>query len=296
MLLLLLLLFVPPPVAHGYDLLTNASAVGSYHRTLNGTVDGTVKWIGDEYISLLFESGSGKLVGINQGFSFNYSKYGDDDNTLSYQQVNGHDVLILERGEVSTLNGNIVAATGDYERYNHGYVNQTIISLHPHWLSELTFIEPTEVKPELIPKLIPDLPLSLVTQTVGDHYLHYRSREIGKLTAVLTNEEVYDHSGVRLGTSQGYSFNFPKDKTYITPFTSGMGNLMNCKILFEDGETMVVFNAWVLYATGKYKQYEGCQFEQISTNKDETIIEIIIRGTGNNVYDNNNNNNNSINM
>lgn len=161
---------------------------------------------------------------------------------------------------------------------------------------------------------------------VVDEYGIYRTiidnstgKDIGELTysgLFGDSNNGADDDDVRLGTLQGYGFFFPND-SYMTDSLGYTDSIIssdlfqgNRKFVFEDGETLFLFNLLVLHATGKYKKYEGSYIKQIviensTTYPDAWVAEILLRDADNNDYaddknniDKNNdhgNNNNDIN-
>ena len=111
----------------------NGTAGEPYVELLRDQI--TSEWIGEKYQTIVTDPASGSVVGVLQGFAFNF------DNETSF---NDNGVLYFVDGDSVTLLDNYIAgATGKYESYAGGHVDENIISFDPY-VSVWTMYEPSE--------------------------------------------------------------------------------------------------------------------------------------------------------
>ena len=82
--------------------------------------DGAGKWIGETYQDLLIDRESGKYIGINQGYAFNF---GDGSSSeVNNAEVNNN-IMFMEGKDQIYWSGNaIIWASGNYSKYQGGNI------------------------------------------------------------------------------------------------------------------------------------------------------------------------------
>ena len=84
-------------------------------------------------------SPDGNMIGISQGFAFNFEP------DTSPDPANRNWIFFLEGGQLDVLDQAIVSGTGKYEKYTGGTVQQQITSVDPTYTSEITLVEPQQI-------------------------------------------------------------------------------------------------------------------------------------------------------
>ncbi|EJK43707.1 hypothetical protein THAOC_37819 [Thalassiosira oceanica] len=155
---------------------------------------------------------------------------------------------------MTVLNTLVVEASGPYAKFIGTYLNQTIISENPNFLADITLTAAVDADDEE--------EIELYTPTEGTY--DFKITSDGGYKALINNPEgvqigerfqnpVYNNIGERVGTDQGYGFNFPTVEYTREVF---QGN----RIYYLNGGTLNLFNEIIAGATGKYRAYKGGRF------------------------------------
>ena len=171
-------------------------------------------------------------------------------------------------GTLSLVDENIVHATGNLLKYVGGRVSEwNVIATDPHHVTEVTIIpekdETNNDEKEVGP--------SSFRFTNEDGFLEpMRIGDNGTMLGERFRDSVYDtETNIRIGTSQGFAFNFPKSLVPSWAMLQGKDSLPNIAIknvFFDDG-TIDILNYLVVGATGAYSQYVGWIYN-------ETVVSI----------------------
>ena len=172
-------------------------------------------------------------------------------------------------GTLALVDENIVHATGNLLKYVGGRVSEwNVIATDPHHVTEATIIPEKEINnDEIDAKVGP----SSFRFTSEDGFLEpMRIGDNGTMLGERFRDSVYDaETNIRIGTSQGFAFNFPKSLVPSWAMLQGKDSLPNIAIknvFFDDG-TIDILNYLVVGATGAYSQYVGWIYN-------ETVVSI----------------------
>jgi len=219
-------------------------------------------------------------VGTNQGFSYQFPNVTFNPTLVPY---NGNRKFIMDDGEMDIFNVVVLGGTGQYRKFTGTEFKQDIISPDPNWVATATFstatepsstpITPQEEEGEVVSdgdaKATYDFKLIGGDAGFSDFILDYNTKqEIGNRF----QNPVLNPSGKRIGTNQGFRFDFPPDEyTNNKPFY-----MANRFFQLEDGE-LNVMNEVIVLGTGIYSKYTGGYLNEtlISVNPFETEITLV---------------------
>lgn len=214
--------------------------------------------IGQVFQNPVFQHGD--QIGINQGYSFLFPDDPHISDTLGYtalELVMGNRQFLFDDGnQMTVLNTLVVEASGPYSKFIGTDLNQKIIEADPNFMADITLTAAVDADDEE--------QIELYTPTEGTY--DFKITSDGGYYAAINNPEggqigerfqnpVFSSTGERVGTNQGYGFNFP-----LVEYTRAIaqGN----RIFYLDGGTLNVFNGIIAGATGKYRAYKGGRFSE----------------------------------
>lgn len=220
-------------------------------------------------------------VGTNQGFGYVFPNVTFNPTLSPFQ---GNRKFILDDGEMDMFNQVVLGGTGQYRKFTGTQFIQDIISPDPDWVATATFstaIDSTAVSPDEVNgdvKATYDFKLIGGDAGFSDFILDYNTQqEIGNRF----QNPVLDPLGNRIGTNQGFRFDFPPDEyTKNKPFY-----MANRFFQLKDGE-LNVMNEVIVLGTGIYSKYTGGYLNEtlISVNPFETEI-ILVEKSSSSVSD-----------
>eukprot|EP00563_Minutocellus_polymorphus_P018852 CAMPEP_0197722322 /NCGR_PEP_ID=MMETSP1434-20131217/5054_1 /TAXON_ID=265543 /ORGANISM="Minutocellus polymorphus, Strain CCMP3303" /LENGTH=462 /DNA_ID=CAMNT_0043307463 /DNA_START=163 /DNA_END=1551 /DNA_ORIENTATION=+ len=254
--------------AGAYDLLLN-NTDGNYHYTKEIT-DGSGQIIGGVYQDSVFDT-SGHLLGLNQGYAFNF----DNGTSFNYNNV----MSLGDGNQIYWLEFAIIYATGIYERYEGGSIELNFVEPDPNFVAEITLHEP----PEPVHQEEESESIKLRITSEGGHYVPITStgEQIGQtFQNPITMPDSSDPNQV-VGVNQGYGFLFPQDSfiTDVLGYSSPeqvLGN-RHFALAGDDGGEMLVFNEQVLHATGSLRNYAGATLvEEILSTDPQYVADITL--------------------
>ncbi|KAL7549508.1 hypothetical protein ACHAWF_012773, partial [Thalassiosira exigua] len=207
-------------------------------------------------------------IGINQGYSYQFPEEAFITELLggysgSYQQLenymdNRH--FMLERGNLTMLNEVVVHATGGYKKYVGTSIVERVVSSDPDWISEIklevsngTAIAGSEAT--FVP-VDSGSPHDLLVTFEGGWYDPMIDPDSGNVTGARFQLPVLDSNGTRVGTAQGYGFDFPPSMYNLTRPWQGS------RIFYLPGGTLDVLDESVVAATGAYQGYAGGRLDE----------------------------------
>ena len=216
-------------------------------------------------------------VGTNQGFGYVFPNVTFNPTLSPFQ---GNRKFIMDDGEMDMFNQVVLGGTGPYRKFTGTQFKQDIISPDPDWVATATFS--TATKPTTAVSSEKEVVSDSDTKTTAydfkliggdsgfsDFILDYNTKqEIGNRF----QNPVLNPSGVRIGTNQGFRFDFPPDEyTNNKPFY-----MANRFFQLEDGE-LNVMNEVIVLGTGIYSKYTGGYLNEtlISVNPFETEITLV---------------------
>ena len=181
---------------------------------------------------------------INQGFAFNY-------NTSSDPFIAAHRTLLMNRlfflsgGELTVLDNAIVEGTGIFSRYTGGSFNESVISNDPHYVAEIILLEKEPVDSNIeYPPVVTFFLDTNSTEAIKEPILNNMGAPIGERVHIPVNDE----DGTRVGSVLGYAYLFPNP---AGPTVNG-----NRRLFLKDGD-LIIFNNYIVHATGIYAGYVG---------------------------------------
>lgn len=236
---------------------------GYYRAIINGLDRKQIGQVFQNPITFPDEDGiyhqNSSSVGINQGYSFNFP---DDPNRQ----------FLFGRWNMIVFNEIVMHATGPYAKFTGATLTEKVISSDPNYVADITVAVPTT---------------SHSDATTGNTYIREEGATYDfRITAEggfydpiqSVNDEgnlvqigerfqnpVFTHFGNRIGTNQGYAFNFP-----VTNFTREM--IMGNRAFFLEGGTLNVFNEIIVQATGIYSDFAGGRFQEIIVSPDPIFV------------------------
>jgi len=235
--------------------------------------------IGESFRNLIYNDTNTSLstrVGTNQGFSYQFPNVTFNPTLVPY---NGNRKFIMDDGEMDMFNQVVLGGTGPYRKFTGTEFKQDIISPDPAWVATATFStaidstavssEEGEVVSDGDAKATYDFKLIGGDAGFSDFILDYNTKqEIGNRF----QNPVLDPSGKRIGTNQGFRFDFPPDEyTKNKPFY-----MANRFFQLKDGE-LNVMNEVIVLGTGIYSKYTGGYLNEtlISVDPFETEITLV---------------------
>jgi hypothetical protein len=287
-LLLEIILHMPVKV-EGYDFVIRSMAsenegtnFSSYSKIKNGD---NGEWIGELFQDAIYNNEL-RRIGTQRGYGFNpipNRTYVDNMEYISTNRV----WFLEDNEELNLFNNIIVSATTKYANYIGGHVEENIVSYNQYnqseFESEVTLIEPTLIDDddddddnEIILGVTSaggfyDSITDLTGEPIGEMFqnpIHDFTDNTTTNNNNITNDDddVDDdqYSNLRIGTNQGFTFNFPPET-----FIPGLPNLNgNRKFIMDDGDVLNVFNLAIISGTGRYKKYTGTKLGEkvISTD------------------------------
>ena len=212
-------------------------------------------------------------IGINQGFGYNFPNVTFNPTMSTWQ---GNQKLIMNDGEMEMFNQVVLRGTGPYRKFVGVEATQDIISFDPNWVTDVTFSatkpstpddEEVELDGDTKAKTY-DFKLIGGDAGFSDYILDYNTQqEIGNRF----QNPVLNPTGKRIGTNQGFRFNFPPDEyTKNKPFY-----MANRLFQLEDGE-LNVMNELIVSATGIYSKYLGGYLNETLISSDPFTSEITL--------------------
>ena len=222
---------------------------------------------------------NGEQIGINQGYGFLFPDNQYISDTLGYSEIElvmGNRQLLFDDGnQMTVMNTLVVEASGPYAKFKGSYLNQTIIEADPNFVAEITLAVDVDNEEGT----------ELYTPAEGTY--DFKITSDGGFYAAINNPEgaqigerfqnpVYNSAGERIGTNQGYGFNFPTVEYTRAIFRGD-------RIFYLDGGTLNVLNQVIAGATGKYRAYTGGRFSEKIVSYDPTYeseITLVLPASG----------------
>lgn len=195
---------------------------------------------------------NGDQIGINQGYGFLFP----DDPHIPTRVMGNRQFLFDDGNQMTVFDTLVVEASGPYVKFIGTYLNQTIIEADPNFMADITLTAAVDADDEE--------EIELYTPTEGAY--DFKITSDGGYYAAIKNPEgvqigerfqnpVFSSAGERIGTNQGYGFNFP---TVEYTRAIAQGN----RIFYLNGGTLNLFNDIIAGATGKYRAYTGGHFSE----------------------------------
>ena len=241
----------PPPSEEGDDNSGGSTKLritseGGYYLPITSTNGDQIGQKFQNPITMPDSATPNQTVGMNQGFSFLFPQDEYIDVVLGYSSpelVLGNRRLMF-RGkpeeEMLVFNEAVIHGTGDLEKYEGSTLSEEILSTDPNYVADITLAVPSE--DETGEEYMSNGPYDLRVTSEGGFYdpiLDANGKQIGERY----QSPVFNSSNVRIGTGQGYRFNFP-GSNFVPPITHGN------RIFYLEEGTLDVLNevivAWNL--------------------------------------------------
>jgi hypothetical protein len=167
----------------------------------------------------------------------------------------------------------VMHATGKYAKFTGATLNEKALSSDPNYVAEITVAVPTTIShPDATTGnayiLAEGATYDFRITAEGGFYDPIQSVD-GEGNVIQIGERfrnaVFTHSGNRIGTNQGYAFNFP-----VTNFTREM--TMGNRVFFLQNGTLNVFNEIIVQATGIYRDFAGGRFQEVIVSSDPIFV------------------------
>ena len=228
-------------------------AEGGYYFPI--TENGT----GEEHIGQKFEnpvfswdgnSTDAQRIGTNQGFGFDFPII--DDGIIFY---NGNRRFLMREGSMDVFNEVVVRATGKYKKYTGTLLSERVVSPDPSWVSEVTLSNAaaSEHGAQASPASSDATDgYDFAITSENGFYAPVTDPNTGEQIGERFQNPVTDRGGDRVGTAQGYGFDFPADPSgFARPVARGN------RAFYLGGGELDVFNEVVVRASGGYSEYTG---------------------------------------
>ena len=221
-----------------------------------------------------------ETVGVNQGYSFLFPQNDYIDAVLGYSSLlvlgnrhqrlgNRHFKFYDEKDpeeEILVFNTHVIHGKNGLEQYSGTTFSEIVLSTDPNYISEITLTVPSEggYGEEYMSKGPYDF---RITAEGGfyDPILDINGKQIGERF----QNPVFNSSNVRIGTNQGYGFNFPSSN-FAPPIAHG-----NRLFYFEEG-TLDVLNEVIVAASGIYSKYKGGRFNETIVSYNPVFVSEVI--------------------
>ncbi len=214
-----------------------------------------------------------ETVGINQGYSFLFPQNDYIDAVLGYSSLelvlgNRH-FKFYEKDpeeEILVFNTHVIHGKNGLEQYSGTTFSEIVLSTDPSYISDITLTVPSEegYGEEYMSKGPYDF---RITAEGGfyDPILDINGKQIGERF----QNPVFNASNIRIGTNQGYVFNFPSSN--FAPSISH-GN----RLFYLEEGTLDVLNEVIVAASGIYSRYKGGRFNETIVSYNPVFVSEVI--------------------
>ena len=213
-------------------------------------------------------------VGVNQGYSFIFPQDDFINNILGYslpEQVLGNRRFIVggeDGDEALVFNEQVIHATKRLRKYVGTTLSEEILSTDPQYVADITLPLPSDKEEGAGEDYISDGPYDFRITSEGGFYdpiLDANGMQIGERF----QNPVYNSSNARIGTNQGYGFNFPVS-TFAPPIAHGN------RLFYLEGGTLDVLNEAIVAASGIYRKYDGGRFKETIVSYNPVFVSEIV--------------------
>jgi len=236
------------------------------------------------------------------GFLFKFPKLeGIDTWWNSNEQYNLHENDgdgVLD-GTILMFNDVIVYATGNYSQFVGGQFHEDIVPVsdqQPYFVADITLSQSTTDNTENPPPDTDDDDndgsYNFIIKAEGGFFSSIDDVLTGDPIGERFQNPIIDPNGTRIGTNQGYAFNFPMPAAEFNLTTTLFQE--NRRLFFNDGSIMEIFNGYIVSASGNYTKYQGGQFLQnVISNSPNWAAEVTLIPPKQKTTTNTDNNNDS---
>ena len=262
---------------------TVGSGDDHYYFGITENITGKEELIGEKFMSPVYlwdDENATQQIGIHEGFGFNFPSL---DESIKYGRNFNHRFLMNDGSLIDALNDVIVRATGKYQKYTGTLLTDTVITMSHPYVSKVVFStnaggsggtnkSSDDTDFEAKGNATDDGDYDFKITSKGGLYVPIIDPDSGEQIGERFQNPVLDPSGNRIGTNQGYGFNFPPDPDSFTRH-AGQSN----RIFYLNGGTLNVFNDVIVHATGIYEPYTGGRFQAtIVSQIPDFISEIVL--------------------
>ena len=269
----------PPPVSeedtHSNDTMKlRVTSEGGYYMPL--VSDG--EQVGENYINpvTMPESNPNQVVGVNEGYSFNFPLDDFSTEVLGYSKLpqaplgNRHFYLDGDGGGMMVvINDQVVYGTGGLRKYVGATLDETVISPDPDYVSDIILTVPSPVESGGEGYVSVDEYDFQLREGEGSFSVPLLLGDNSSRVGVRYQDHVYDPSNVRIGTNQGYSFQFP-----VSEFVPPSYEFLGVRKLYLLGGTLDVLNLLIVGASGNYSSYVGGTFSETIVSSDPFLSNV----------------------
>mmetsp|Transcript_8828 Transcript_8828/g.21444 ORF Transcript_8828/g.21444 Transcript_8828/m.21444 type:complete len:498 (-) Transcript_8828:240-1733(-) len=222
--------------------------------------------IGEVFQNPIISLPDSTIVGINQGYSFQFpqdeyiTKLLGGTPPLENSMSNRQFIFNNEEGKMIVLNKQVLHATGMYIKYSGATLSEDVISEDPNYVADITVTVPstaaaaTDGEQHGTYTRDANASYDFRVTSEGGFYDPITSLDDNTGEVVQIGERfqnpVYNSTGDRIGTNQGFGFDFPTANYTTEKFN---GN----RVIYLEGGTLGLFNEVIVSAGGIYREYAG---------------------------------------
>ena len=210
------------------------------------------------------------VLGINTGFFYRFPKQDGIDatnwNTNRQIIMHNNDGDGDTDGTILIFNDVIVYATGKYSQFVGPFVKVVVpvSNQQPYFIADMTLSKSTTTNTQDPPSTNDDDDndgsYNFIIKAEGGFFSSIDDVLTGDPIGERFQNPIIDPNGTRIGTNQGYAFNFPMPAAEFNLTTTLFQE--NRRLFFHDGSIMEIFNGYIVSASGNYTKYQGGQFLQ----------------------------------
>jgi hypothetical protein len=281
-----LTLVEPPPSEENDDSSGSSTKLritseGGYYLPITSSNGDQIGQLFQNPITMPDSKTPNQTVGINQGFSFLFPQDDYINAVLGYsspEQVLGNRVFMFRgndtvANDLLVFNEQVIHATNSLEKYEGTTLSEEILSTDPNYVADISLAVLSEGDSK--EEYISNGPYDFRITSKGGFYDPILDAK-GEMIGERFQNPVMNSSNVRIGTNQGYGFNFPSSN-FVPPIAQG-----NRLFYLEEG-TLDVLNEVIVAASGIYSKYSGGRFQETIVSYNPVFVsEIILLEAGNN--------------
>ena len=211
------------------------------------------------------------VIGINQGYSYQFPNEALIPDvpglTGMSENIMGNRYFVLDEGNIIVINEAVIHGSGIYSKYSGTSLVEQVLSTDPNWVSKITLQENNDI-PATTGGYVSNgtRPYDFRVTSEGGWYNAFLDPISGEQTGEQFQNPVYDAAGTRIGTNQGYGFNFPPSYMNLTQVWQGN------RVFHLEGGTITFYGQAIVAASGDYKAYAGGTYKEVTVSQDPDYV------------------------